>query len=175
MGHRSVGSVFHRQLGLRVGSGAKSAVFQVTSPGDLEPPSPSHPHVHAHGTFHWHWAPLDAPCRLSTVPERRQKGSNRGFGRKWAIVHRIINGELMSDTIFFRFLNPGLWWAFTPSLEAPTPQRPQKVSLGGVLCDGRIWANRPSVQHSRIECMCVVHVAVVHARAPCTAHSIRSC
>ena len=94
-------------LGLREGSGAKSAVFQVTLPGDLEPPSPSHPHVHAHGTFHWHWAPLDAPCRLSTVPERRQKGSNRGFGRKWAIVHRIINGELMSDTIFFQILESG--------------------------------------------------------------------
>ena len=77
-----VGRVFHRRLGLREGSGAKSAVFQVTLPGDLEPPSPSHPHVHAHGTFHWHWAPLDAPCRLSTVSERRQKGSNRGFGGK---------------------------------------------------------------------------------------------
>ena len=102
-----VGRVFHRRLGLRDGSGAKSAVFQVTLPGDLEPPSPSHPHVHAHGTFHWHWAPLDAPCRLSTVSERRQKGSNRGFGRKWAIVHRMIDGELMSDTIFFQILESG--------------------------------------------------------------------
>ena len=137
-----VGRVFHRRLGIRDGSGAKSAVFQVTLPGDLEPPSPSHPHVHAHGTFHWHWAPLDAPCRLSTVSERRQKGSNRGFGRKWAIVHRMIDRRRIDvrHNFFFRFLNPGLWWTFTPSLEVLTPKAAKNVT-GVCACS----VDRPSV------------------------------
>ena len=126
-----VGRVFHRRLGLREGSGAKSAVFQVTLPGDLEPPSPSHPHVHAHGTFHWHWAPLDAPCRLSTVSERRQKGSNRGFGRKWAIVHRIINGELMSDTIFFQILESGSLVDLHTKFGGSNSKRRKKCHWGG--------------------------------------------
>ena len=133
-----VGRVFHRRLGLREGSGAKSAVFQVTLPGDLEPPSPSHPHVHAHGTFHWHWAPLDAPCRLSTVSERRQKGSNRGFGGKWAIALFYMRIGQSTENwcrthFFFRFLNPGLWWTFTPSLEVLTPKAAKSVTGTGPL------------------------------------------
>ena len=142
-----VGRVFHRRLGLREGSGAKSAVFQVTLPGDLEPPSPSHPHVHAHGTFHWHWAPLDAPCRLSTVSERRQKGSNRGFGRKWAIVHRTINGELMSDTNFFQILESGSLVDLHTKFGGSNSKARKKCQSGGTsIGETRIWANRPCVR-----------------------------
>ena len=143
-----VGRVFHRRLGLREGSGAKSAVFQVTScacPRDIPLALGS----------------LGCPVPpLSTVPERRQKGSIRGFGRKWAIVHRIINGELMSDTIFFfRLLNPGLWWTFIPSLEVLTPKHAKSVTGTGPLW--RTDLGKPSV------CNICVCCATMFSSHPC--------
>ena len=141
-----VGRVFHRRLGLREGSGAKSAVFQVTSCA----------------------CPRDIPLALGSlgcpVPplysasERRQKGSNRGFGGKWAIVHRIINGELMSDTIFFQILESGSLVDLHTKFGGSNSKRRKKCHWGA---GGPLWRTdlgKPSVcdMHACTHaCMCM--------------------
>ena len=47
MGFSTVGFSIADWGSIREGSGAKSAVFQVTLPRHLEAPGPSYPHVHA--------------------------------------------------------------------------------------------------------------------------------
>ena len=50
------------------------------------------------------WMPRAASLQCLKGGKRAQTGVLAG---KWAIVHRIINGELMSDTIFFQILESG--------------------------------------------------------------------
>ena len=137
-----VSSVFHRRLELMSGKDlAPNRRFSKS-------PYPVIWRSLAHQTFDYmlrgHRIGTEPPWAPCTASPQCPKGSKWGFGGKMGHCasdnQRRIN---VGHNFFFRFLNPGLWWTFTPSLEVLTPNDAKSVTGTGPLW--RTDLGKPSV------------------------------